>query len=138
MCQPSFGDDHNQAMRTTGTVSEFDEVEGWGVIDTPLTPGGCWVGFAAINMPGYRRLRAGDSVVVDIETANQDGFEYRAIDVWPEGVEPGTQPPDTDPSPETAPSAAYRSRLILTNDDGQVLYDSEQASLSYRQGASDG
>ena len=125
-------------MRTTGTVSEFNEVEGWGVIDTPVTPGGCWVGFAAINMAGYRRLRAGDTVVVDIETANQDGFEYRAVDVWPEGVEPGTRPPGTEPAPGAAPSAAYTSRLVVTSDDGQVLHDSEQASLANRQGAADG
>ncbi|MGI8761317.1 MAG: cold shock domain-containing protein [Jatrophihabitantaceae bacterium] len=104
-------------MRVTGTVRHFDNAEGWGVIDTALTPGGCWVGFAAINMPGYRTLGAGAAVTLDIEAVDQDGFGYRAVDVWPDGVEPGTRP-----APTRENTGAYRSRLVIGFDDDAVSH----------------
>jgi CspA family cold shock protein len=105
-------------MRTTGTVREFDAEEGWGVIDTPVTPGGCWVHFSAINMAGYRTLATGGIVILDVEPAHQDGYVYRAVDVWPAGVEPGPRP-----EPVADGSGAYRSRLVVTNDAGTVVFD---------------
>jgi quercetin dioxygenase-like cupin family protein/cold shock CspA family protein len=86
-------------MRTTGTVRAWHHEEGWGVVDSPDTPGGCWVHFSAIEIPGYKRLEPGAQVVMLVEEGSQDGFDFRALDVWPGGV-----------------SAAYESGLTLQLD----------------------
>lgn len=70
-------------MRTTGTVREWHDEEGWGVIDTPDTPGGCWAHFSAIDLPGATRLNYGAQVILDVEEARQDGYTFRATWVWP-------------------------------------------------------
>jgi hypothetical protein len=36
----------------------FDAEEGWGVIEAPEVPCGCFVHFAGIQVTGYRELRA--------------------------------------------------------------------------------
>lgn len=41
------------------TVHEWHEEEGWGVLDSPETPGGCWGHFSNIRMDGYRTLSPG-------------------------------------------------------------------------------
>jgi len=35
----------------TGTVREWAE-EGWGVVDSAETPGGCWVHWSVVHEPG--------------------------------------------------------------------------------------
>jgi uncharacterized RmlC-like cupin family protein/cold shock CspA family protein len=70
-------------MRTTGTVREWHVEEGWGVIDSPDTPGGCWAHYSAIDMPGYKELAYGSRVLLDAEQASQDGYDFRATWVWP-------------------------------------------------------
>jgi len=70
-------------VRSAGTVREWSADEGWGVIDSPETPGGCWAHFSAIEMAGYRSLTARQHVSFEFETAHQDGYHYRAITVWP-------------------------------------------------------
>ncbi len=93
-------------MEQTGTVREWHDDEGWGVVDGPGVPGGCWVSFSAIAGEGFRRLRAGDHVRFVAEEGWQDGFAFRATRV-------GDGPL---PSP-TAGGAAYGSSLVLTFDD---------------------
>lgn len=83
---------HNEDMVSHGDVREWNEDEGFGVIDSPDTPGGCWAHFSSIVMDGYRSLAAGDPVAFTCEAGLQDGYDYRAILVWPPGVEPGTPP----------------------------------------------
>jgi CspA family cold shock protein len=95
-------------MTSVGSVRAFDADEGWGVIDGPDVPGGCWVHFSAIAMDGYRQLTPGQHVSFRAEAASQDGFAYRAVKVWTGDVEPPDQPQDR--------SAAYRSSLTLTFD----------------------
>src|SRR4051794_30024394 len=82
---------------------------GLGVVDSPEVPGGCWVSFAHVKVAGYRSLRPGQPVTLEWEPARQDGFDYRAIRVWPS---------DTDPvePPQTPPGDAYTSTLTLTFD----------------------
>ncbi len=48
-------------------------------------PGGCFVHFSNIEMPGYRQLRAGQHVRFSFERLGflQDGCPYRALAVWP-------------------------------------------------------
>jgi CspA family cold shock protein len=80
-------DDH---MISHGVVREWDDDQGFGVIDSPDTPGGCWAHFSSIVMDGYRCLIAGDPVAFTCEAGPQDGYDYRAVLVWPPGAEPGT------------------------------------------------
>ncbi|WP_307828139.1 cold shock domain-containing protein [Nocardioides sp. SYSU D00038] len=64
-------------------VRQWDESEGWGVLDAPEVPGGCWVHYSHIEMHGYKRLVAGQRVDLDWEAPGQDGFDYRAVQVRP-------------------------------------------------------
>jgi cold shock protein len=97
-------------MTSVGSVRTFDANEGWGVIDGPDVPGGCWVHFSAIAIEGYRELAAGQKVSFRAEAASQDGFPFRAVKVWTDGIEPLDQP-----STHSRP-AASRSSLTLTFD----------------------
>lgn len=57
--------------------------EGWGVLDSSETPGGCWTHFSDVEMDGYRELVAGQQVDLEWERADQDGFSFRAVRVLP-------------------------------------------------------
>lgn len=94
-----------------GVVREWHDEEGWGVVDSPATPGGCWAHFSAVAVDGYRTLTAGQRVELEHEAADQDGFAHRAVRVWPRGARPVDQPDDP-------PGSAYRSRLTIEFDDG--------------------
>ena len=98
------------AMAVDAVVREWHHEEGWGVIDAPQTPGGCWAHFAQVAVSGYRELIAGQAVLLEWETADQDGYAYRAVRVWPRGSDPA------DPVVEHG-SAAYSSTLTLRFDD---------------------
>jgi CspA family cold shock protein len=97
-------------MPSIGSVRAFDADEGWGVIDGPDVPGGCWVHFSAIAMDGYRELAQGQPVSFRAEAATQAGFAYRAVKVWTGSVELPDHPLTKDSS------NAYRSSLTLTFD----------------------
>ncbi|WP_189334265.1 cold-shock protein [Actinoplanes ianthinogenes] len=105
-------------MADGGVVREFHADEGWGVIDGPAVPGGCWVHFSAIATGGFRQLAAGRHVWFRAEAAEQDGFGFRAVKVWTEDVEPAG-PPSLRPSP----GGAYRSRLTLAFDEPEEAGD---------------
>jgi CspA family cold shock protein len=94
------------------TVRCWDQDDAWGVVDCPSTPGGCWVGFTAIDVAGFRSLTGVAEVDLDWERAEQDGFSYRAVRVRIDGVPPAPPPP-SDPSLHSA----YRSELTITWDD---------------------
>ncbi|MBM2620064.1 cold shock domain-containing protein [Actinoplanes sp. LDG1-06] len=94
---------------TTGTVRDWNADEGWGVLDSEATPGGCWAHFGAILADGYRALAAGQAVSFEFETADQDGYAFRAVAVWT-GSE---RPPGPAPQPL---STAYTSTLHLEFD----------------------
>ena len=95
-------------MTSTGQVRSYDAEQGWGVIDGPDVPGGCWVHFSAVAAPGYRELATGQEVSFRAEPADQDGFAYRAVKVWTGDAEPADQP--------SAVGDAYRSSLNLSYD----------------------
>jgi CspA family cold shock protein len=98
-------------MSETGTVREFDADEGWGVIDAPGVPGGCWVHFSAIAAPGHRSLTPGQVVRFRAVPAQQDGYAYAAVKVWTGESEPPM------PVPDDTPSVAYHSTLTIVYDD---------------------
>lgn len=97
-------------MTSVGSVRTFHADEGWGVLDGPDVPGGCWVHFGVIAMDGYRGLAQGQHVSFRAEVADQDGFAYRAVKVWTGNSEP------PDPPRTQGGSAAYQSSLTLTFD----------------------
>jgi len=98
-----------------GVVRQWFDDAGWGVIDSVAAPGGCWMHFSAIVSGGYRRLDTGAPVTLTVEQAGQDGYSYRAAQVWPRGVDVGSLPMAVHD-----PSGAYRSTLTITVDNEQV------------------
>lgn len=97
-------------MQTSGTVRFWHDEEGWGVIDSDDTPGGCWAHFANVAVPGFRSLGPGQRVNLEWEAAEQDGYHFRATRAWPAGTEPE---PDVPP---TGSGDAYRSGLSIRFD----------------------
>jgi CspA family cold shock protein len=93
-------------MAVAGTVREWHDEEGWGVVDSPETPGGCWTHLSHLTIAGFGRLSAGQIVELEWESPGQDGFPYRAVRAWPAGEEPVERRP-------TGSSAAYRSSFRL-------------------------
>lgn len=82
-------------METTGTLRCWHAGEGWGVIDSEQTPGGCWAHFADVAVRGYRSLHPGQEVALEWEVAEQDGYSFRATRVWMVGTEPAADEPVT-------------------------------------------
>jgi cold shock protein len=97
-------------MVSVGSVRSFDADEGWGVIDGPGVPGGCWVHFSAIAGDGYRQLQVGQRVAFHAEATSQDGFAFRAVKVWTGEVEHAA------PIHDQRSASAYHSALFLTAD----------------------
>lgn len=71
----------NEGMSVRGVVREWHEAEGWGVIDSAETPGGCWTHFSVIQVDGYAVLSAGQEVDLEWEAPGQDGYPFRAVRV---------------------------------------------------------
>ncbi|MFI6640137.1 cold shock domain-containing protein [Streptomyces sp. NPDC050504] len=67
------------------TVRVWHEEEGWGVLDCPETPGGCWGHYSNIEAAGFRTLTPGQTVDLRWEAPGfrQDGYEYRALLIVP-------------------------------------------------------
>jgi CspA family cold shock protein len=99
-------------VTSLGTVSQWSHDEGWGVIASDDTPGGCWAHFSSLEMQGYHSLTSGESVEFDWEEADQDGFGYRAVRVWP------TRPCTAANAARTeSATPAYRATLTITPDE---------------------
>ena len=51
------------------------------MIESEKTPGGCWAHFAQVlaGGDGYRALTVGQAVPFAYETAEQDGYAFRAV-----------------------------------------------------------
>jgi CspA family cold shock protein len=96
---------------TEGSVLAWSPEEGWGVIQTPRTPGGCWTHFSALDMTGYRQLHVGQRVTVEYEAAAQDGYQWRAVRVTTDSR------PQIAPGPLGGDSSAYESTLNIEWDD---------------------
>ena len=67
-----------------GVVQEYDDLEGFGVIDSLDTPGGCWLHYSMIEILGRKTLFAGQLDRFTFENeVEQDGFRFRALNVRP-------------------------------------------------------
>jgi CspA family cold shock protein len=62
-------------------VREWFPDLGWGVLDSPETPGGCWTHYSHIEMTGYKTLTAGQAADLTWESPGQDGYAFRAVRV---------------------------------------------------------
>lgn len=71
--------------RASGTVALWNDDEGWGVVASADTPGGCWVHFSHIVGDGFRILTTGEAVSFTFERLDpgqeQNGFTFRALRV---------------------------------------------------------
>jgi CspA family cold shock protein len=96
-------------MTVEGVVREWHDDEGWGVVDSGATPGGCWVHVSAVRARSLR-LDVGATVELTYEEAPQTPYSFRAVEAWPAGEEPyrGHIVEVQGPSP------AYRSELRLS------------------------
>lgn len=81
-------EDERQQDHVPGRVRVWHDVLGWGVLDSEFTPGGCWAHGAHVLVDGYRSLSAGEAVTFAFEEVDQDGFVFRALEVWPVGQAP--------------------------------------------------
>lgn len=66
---------------TVGTVRLWRGEEGWGVLDSAETPGGAWTHFSEVVGEGFRILTPGQAVEFEYENADQDGYDFRALNV---------------------------------------------------------
>ncbi|MFM9918730.1 cold shock domain-containing protein [Lacisediminihabitans sp. H27-G8] len=102
-------------MSSLGTVAQWSDEDGWGVIASGETPGGCWTHFSALEMPGYRSLDVGELVDFHWEASDQDGFAYRAVRVQPRRPRTGETPTIIEtPTVPASAAAPYRSTLRIT------------------------
>lgn len=97
-------------MAVRAVVREWWDDEGWGVVESPETPGGCWAHCSAVAVAGYRTLQPGQEVSLEWEAAAQDGFDHRAVRLWPAGEAPAT------PTIDGSNGGAYWSTLTVTFD----------------------
>ncbi|MGW3599958.1 cold shock domain-containing protein [Streptomyces sp. NPDC005167] len=71
----------------TALVREWHDEEGWGVLDSPETPGGCWAWYASIEVKGFRNrtLSPGQHVSLTWEApgSKQLGYDYHAAHIAP-------------------------------------------------------
>lgn len=97
-------------MVCSGVVRSWSEDDGWGVVDGPDVPGGCWAHVSTVAGSGFPSLAPGERVHLEWETPGQDGYDYRAVRVWSEGSKPARRRP-------RAASSTYHSTLTLTFDE---------------------
>jgi CspA family cold shock protein len=99
-----------QPTEVEAVVRSWNDEEGWGVLDSQATEGGCWAHHSALDMNGHASATAGQRARLVYEQAEQDGFRWRAIRVTLDGVPPRHVP---NVSVDNR-SAAYRSHLTIT------------------------
>ena len=101
-----------QSSEAGAVVRDWNDEDGWGVLDSDATPGGCWTHYSALDMDGYASAKPGQKAVLVYERANQDGYDWRAVRVRLDGVPARTVPA----TPSIGPSSAYGSSLEITLD----------------------
>jgi CspA family cold shock protein len=75
-------------VTTAATVRDWHAEDGWGVLDSDATPGGCWTHFSNLDFDGYRSLSPGQQVELTAEAPGQDGYPWRAVRVSVDGRPP--------------------------------------------------
>jgi CspA family cold shock protein len=67
-----------RGMSTVGTVRVWHREEGWGVIDSPDTPGGCWAHFS--HLWNDKIPEPGPGEVVEVSGGFRKAFEGETVD----------------------------------------------------------
>jgi CspA family cold shock protein len=81
MGQPRFD---CRRYSTKARVQEFSNAKGWGVLSSVNGSGdGIWFHWSVIEVDGYKTVEAGTLCDVEVETAEQDGYHFRAVAVRP-------------------------------------------------------
>ncbi len=94
----------------SGVVRVWHREQGWGVLDSPATPGGCWAHFSMIQPAGFGELRDRERVDFSYERPGQDGFAYRAVHIHraqPAGHTGDAVPPDAVPGTTATGTALW-------------------------------
>lgn len=99
---------------TRGVVRQWSADEGWGVIDSDETPGGCWLHVSTWRGRHFGRVPVGGAVEFTYEPAPQTPYAFRAREAWPAGEEPFRD----NVVEVQGPSEAYRSEVRITFDEG--------------------
>jgi cold shock protein len=77
-------------MSAAGTVRVWHREEGWGVIDSPETPGGCWAHFS--HLWNDDNLEPGPGEVIEVSGGFRELFEGETVDFeWERTAAPGSQ-----------------------------------------------
>lgn len=66
-------------MAIKGTVVQWSNDEGWGILESAETPGGAWFNFAIVEQ--FHEFKIGEHVEFEFESADQDGYAFRATEV---------------------------------------------------------
>ncbi len=66
-----------------GTVASWSEEDGWGVLESQSTPGGCFASFAVVRTEGYRTLTVGSLVAFSAVPMEVEGMPWQATSVRP-------------------------------------------------------
>jgi CspA family cold shock protein len=98
-----------RSMSVRGVIRLWHEDDGWGVVDAPQTPGGCWASFSTLAAAAFWEPQEGEPVEFEFEVFPQDAFAYRAMRMWPFGTAP------VDRTPE-APGSAFGSAFTVEFD----------------------
>jgi len=68
--------------RAIGTVRLWMDDDGWGVIDLPDQPRGCWAEASVVEgLDGAGTLRSGQTVDVEWTAPGPDGYDAKAVRV---------------------------------------------------------
>jgi CspA family cold shock protein len=103
-------------------VREWHDEEGWGVVEAPETPGGCWVHFSHVDMAEYRSLTGVDTVELEFREVPRDGYRFTAVRVRVPGRPVG-------PAAAQVSDGAYTSSLTLEFDDGRTVRLDESGAV---------
>ncbi|HJQ04401.1 MAG TPA: hypothetical protein VJ872_03090 [Nocardioides sp.] len=104
-------------MSSIGTVLSWNLEDGWGVIESADTPGGCWFHVSAWLARGAEP-QVGTPVAFDPEAGRQDGYDFRALGVWPADSSPVSREVNEG-------STAYASFgwVTITGPDGEEIVE---------------
>jgi CspA family cold shock protein len=95
-------------VSSDGVVLTWNDEHGWGILRSEDVPGDVWVHFSAVR--GGASLEPGSRVRFRWEEASQDGFAFRAVEVFP------AEAPDGTPPEPSGPANAYHSSLVIDFD----------------------
>ena len=99
-------------MSNTGTIKWFSNAKGFGFIIPEGGEGDIFVHYSAINVEGYKTLKAGQAVTYEVQRGNK-GLHATNIIPFDPGVEPEDDPLDS------AEDSAVKTALVQSNSEAE-------------------